>query len=43
MDLEFELARTHLPIAGVYRHAHEMPERTALVAGDTVISYVELL
>ncbi|WP_101653343.1 AMP-binding protein [Brevibacterium ihuae] len=43
MDLEFELARTHLPIAGVYRHAHEMPERTALVAGDTVISYGELL
>ena len=43
MDLEFQLSRTHLPIAGIYRHAHEMPDRPALVAGDTVISYGELL
>ena len=43
MDLEFQLSRTHLPVAGIYRHAHEMPDRPALVAGDTVISYGELL
>ncbi|WP_156913880.1 AMP-binding protein [Brevibacterium album] len=30
MDLEFRLARTHLPIAGLFRHAHEVPDALAL-------------
>ncbi|GAA4283053.1 fatty-acid--CoA ligase FadD5 [Brevibacterium daeguense] len=43
MDLEFELSRTHLPIAGVYRHARQLPDRPAMIAEDTTITYGEFL
>ncbi|SLM90103.1 AMP-binding protein [Brevibacterium yomogidense] len=43
MNLEFELSRTHLPIAGVYRHAHELPDRPAMVDADTRITFGEFL
>ncbi|MGO1440408.1 MAG: AMP-binding protein [Brevibacterium yomogidense] len=43
MNIELELSRTHLPIAGVYRHAHELPDRTAMVDSTTRITFAEFL
>ncbi len=43
MTAEFELSRTHLPLAGVYRHAHELPDSTAMVDGTTRITFGEFL
>jgi fatty-acyl-CoA synthase len=43
VDLEFELARTHLPIAGVFRHARQLPDRPALIDEATTITYGEFL
>lgn len=38
-----ELARTHLPIASLYRHAHETGDRLAVVSGATRMTFRELL
>src|SRR5690606_26214297 len=43
VTIEFELSRTHLPIASVYRHARELPEATAMVDASTRITYREFL
>src|SRR5690625_4405010 len=46
MKVEFELSRTHLPIASLLRHAHELPDRPALIdgaEGGLCITYSELL
>lgn len=46
MNIAFELSRTHLPVASLMRHAHELPDRAALIdAGDdgTRITFQELL
>ena len=42
MTVEFELARTQLPTADIYRHAYELPDHPALV-GETTVTYGELL
>jgi hypothetical protein len=41
--IEFEIARTHLPIAGILRHAHQVPDTVALIDHDTQITYGEFL
>lgn len=41
MDLGLQLSRTHLPIARVFRHAWELPERTAIVEGDFKLTFRE--
>ena len=43
MDPEFALSRTQLPLAFLYRHARETPERAALMQAGRQISYGELL
>ena len=43
MDLGLELSRTHLPIARVFRHASELPEATAIVEGDSKLTFREFL
>ncbi len=43
MDLEFELSRTHLPIASLYRHARQLGDRPAFVDADRTINYRQLL
>ena len=43
MDLEFELSRTHLPTASLFRHAQEIPDRIALLDGEETVTYGDLL
>ncbi|GAA2000372.1 AMP-binding protein [Brevibacterium samyangense] len=43
MDIEFALSRTHLPIASLYRHAHEIPDSLALVDDVRTLTYAEFL
>ena len=46
MNIAFELSRTHLPIGSLLRHAHELPDRVALIDGGdggTRITFGELL
>jgi fatty-acyl-CoA synthase len=43
LTVEFELSRTHLPAASVYRHARELPDRLAFVDERTSVSFGELL
>ena len=43
MDPELALSRTQLPLASLYRHARETPERPALIQAERQICYGELL
>ncbi|SLN00928.1 AMP-binding protein [Brevibacterium yomogidense] len=43
MTIELELSRTHLPVASLFRHARELPNRLALVDSTTSVTYGELL
>lgn len=43
MDLGLELSRSHLPIARVFRHAWELPDTTAIVEGDSKLTFREFL
>ena len=39
MNTELALSRTHLPIAAAYRHAHELPDRPAMIDSSTRITF----
>lgn len=43
MTPEFALSRTHLPLAGIYRHVHELPETAAFIDARTTLTFPQLL
>jgi len=43
VELGLELSRTHLPIAKVFRHAWELPDTTAIVDGESRLTFREFL
>lgn len=43
MENDFQITRTHLPLAQLYRHAAEQGDHPAFVQGDRTITYGQLL